>query len=121
MKDYNLIIQINSPWIIEKLNARWKKNSVLFVDYSEIVRQIFESFETDEEFDNFRYSLYTACQEFVKIKQYSNWYRIESKEIYISQNLLAVCLPRKIRRRYFKRDSFYEKRYLKDDKYHYYL
>lgn len=119
MKDYNLVIQIMSPWIIEKLNARWKKNSVLFVDYSPIVQQIFNSFQKDDEFDLFRFKLYTACQEFVQIKQYSNWYRLESKEIYITPNLLATCLPKEIRRRYFKRDDFYEKYFIKDDTYHY--
>lgn len=119
MKDYNLVIQINSPWVVEKLNARSKKNSVLFVDYSEVVKDIFNDFETDEDFDLFRFKLYTAVQDFVRIKTYSWWYRMESWEIYITPNLLAVCLPRKIRRRYFKRDSFYEKRLIKDDKYHY--
>ena len=47
MKDYNLVIQISSPWIVEKLDMRAKYNSVLFVDYTPIVEQIFYSFKTN--------------------------------------------------------------------------
>lgn len=121
MKDYNLTIQINSPWVMEKLNARAKYNSVLFIDYTKIVEQIFNSFESDITFNWFRFQLYDACKEFVKIKRYHNWYRLESHPIYITPNLLAICLPRTIRRRYFKRDNFYEKRILKQEKDYHYL
>lgn len=104
---------------MEKLDMRAKYNSVLFYDYSEIVKEIFYSFETDNQFNLFRYCLYTACQENVKVKKYSNWYRLESGIIYISPNLLANCLPRTIRKKYFKRDKFYEKRILKSDEFNY--
>ena len=120
MKDYNLQIQIQSLWVIDKLNARNKYNSVLFVDYSPFVENIFTAFQTDVAFNRFRYQLYKACEEFVHIKRYHNWYRLESNTIYITPNLLASCLPREIRRRYFKRDSFYEK-YLPKDFTHHYL
>lgn len=94
-------------------------NSVLFVDYSEFVEQIFTSFQTDVAFNRFRYQLYKGVEDFVHIKKYHNWYRLESNTIYITPNLLASCLPRDIRRRYFKRDSFYEKRLPRDLNYHY--
>lgn len=122
MKDYNLVIKIASPWVVEKLDMRAKYNSVLFVDYTKIVEDIFDAFNTDKEFNLFRFELYTSIQNHVHIKKYSNWYRLESWEIYIDQSILAICLPRDIRRRFFKRDSFYEKRFLKNDlNYHYYL
>jgi len=121
MKDYNLTIQINSPWIIEKLNYLWKANSVLFVDYSPIVADIFRDFQTDKDFNLFRFKLITTCRDYVKIKKYHNWYRLESDEINISQNILWLCLPRKIRVKYFKRDNLYEKYYLKEDLHHYYI
>ena len=120
MKDYNLQIQISSPWVMEKLNARAKYNSVLFVDYSPFVENIFTAFQSDITFNWFRYQLYKACEEFVHIKRYHDWYRLESNTIDITPNLLATCLPRDIRRRYFKRDSFYEK-YLPRDFTHHYL
>lgn len=120
MKDYKLQIQICSPWVIDKINARSKYNSVLFVDYSKFVEDIFTSFESDIAFNWFRYQLYQACEEHVHIKRYSNWYRLESKTIDISPTLLATCLPRDKRRRYFKRDSFYEKYIPRDFTYHYF-
>lgn len=103
---------------MEKLNARAKYNSVLFVDYSPFVENIFTSFESDITFNWFRYQLYKWVEEFVHIKKYSNWYRLESNTIDISPQLFAMCLPREIRRRYFKRDSFYEKYYPKEFNYH---
>lgn len=121
MKDYKLQIQITSPWIVEKLNARAKYNSVLFIDYSKFVENIFTSFDTDVAFNWFRYQLYNAVQEYVHIKKYSNGYRLESNTIDIPPTLLATCLPTKIRRRYFKRDDFYEKYFPRDFTYHYYL
>lgn len=119
MKDYNLQIQIISPWIVEKLDMRAKYNSVLFYDYTEIVKEIFYSFKTDRQFNIFRYCLYTVVQEQVKIKKYHDWFRLESWIIYISPNVLANCLPREIRKTYFKRDNFYEKRIFKVDEFNY--
>jgi len=119
MKDYNLTIQICSPWIVEKLDMRAKYNSVLFVDYCDRVKDIFYSFQTDKQFNVFMFSLYTACQEYVKIKKYSNWYRLESDPIFITPHCLANCLPRDIRRRYFKRDEFYEKYVPREFNFHY--
>ena len=115
MKDYKLLIQINSPWVVEKLDYISKSNSVLFVDYSKIVEKIFMEFKTDKEFNLFRFNLCTACRDFTKIKQYPNWYRIESPIIEITQNLLANALPRKIRINYFYYDKFYERYMLKQD------
>ena len=120
MKDYNLQIQISSPWVMKKINARAKYNSVLFVDYSTFVENIFTAFQSDITFNWFRYQLYKACEEFVHIKRYHDWYRLESNTIDITPNVLAMCLPRDIRRRYFKRDNFYEK-YLPRDFTHHYL
>lgn len=119
MKDYQLTIQICSPWVVEKLDMRAKYNSVLFVDYTEYVQDIFNCFETDKQFNLFRFELYISCQELVKIKKYHDWYRLESDPINISMHTLASCLPREIRRRYFKRDNFYEKRLPKEFNYHY--
>lgn len=119
MKDYNLEIQIQSIWVVDKINARAKYNSVLFVDYCPFVENIFNSFESDIAFNWFRFQLYQACEEHVHIKRYHDWYRLESWNIFITPNLLATCLPREIRRRYFKRDSFYEKRLPRDFNYHY--
>jgi hypothetical protein len=115
MKDYELIITINSPWVVEKLDYIAKYNSVLFVDYSKIVEKIFQEFETDKDFNLFRFKLCTACRDFTKIKQYNNWYRIESPNIEITQNLLANCLPRRIRVKYFYYDKFYERYIIKND------
>lgn len=119
MKDYHLTIQICSPWVVEKLDYISKLNSVLFVDYCDRVKDIFYSFETDKDFNLFRFKLYTICQEYVRIKHYSDWYRLESDPIYITMNALANCLPRELRRRYFKRDNFYEKYLPRDLNYHY--
>lgn len=120
MKDYNLIIKIQSLWQVEKLNYLTKANSVRFVDYSQIVDDMFHQFKTDKEFNLFRFNLYTVVQDYVHISKYHDGYRLESWEIYIHPSVLANCLPREIRRRFFKRDSFYEKRYLKSDlNYHY--
>ena len=119
MKDYNLEIQISSPWVMEKLNARAKYNSVLFIDYTPFVENILNSFESDITFNWFRYQLYEAVKEFVHIKRYHDWYRLESTNIYINPNLFAMCLPKNIRRRYFKRDNFYEKYIPKNLDYHY--
>ena len=119
MKDYQLTIQITSPWVIEKLNARAYYNSVLFVDYSQFVENIFTSFDSDITFNWFRYQLYKMCEEYVHIKRYSNWYRLESNPIDITPTQLATCLPRNIRRRYFKRDNFYEKYIPREFNYHY--
>ena len=112
-------IQIQSLWVIEKLNAKNKLNSVLFVDYSPFVENVFTAFNTDVSFNWFRYQLYRAVEEFVHIKKYHNWYRLESNTIYITPNLFASCLPREIRRRYFKRDDFYEKYVPRDFTHHY--
>ena len=120
MKDYKLTIQIQSPWVVEKINARAKYNSVLFVDYSKFVENVFTAFNTDIAFNWFRYQLYTYCEQYVRIKRYHNWYRLESWEIDIPCNTLAYCLPKNIRRRYFKYDDFYEK-YLPKDFTHHYL
>lgn len=121
MKDYELIITITSPWVVEKLNYTAKANSVLFVDYSKIVEKIFNDFETDKEFDLFRFNLCVACRDFTTIKQYHNWYRIESPNIEITQNLLANCLPKRIRKKYFMYDNLYERYLLKsENNYHFY-
>jgi hypothetical protein len=114
-KYYKLVIQITSPWVVEKIDYISKCNSVLFVDYTKIVENIFRDFETDKDFNLFRFKLCTLCRDFTKIKQYSNWYRIESPEIEITQNALANCLPRKIRVKYFYYDKFYERYLLKSD------
>lgn len=121
MKDFKLVIQINSPGVVEKLDYIAKCYSVWFVDYSKIVEKIFMEFETDKEFNLFRFELCTLVRDMVKIKQYSNWYRIESGEIEITPNQLAICLPRKIRNKYFRYDKFYERYMIKNDLYHYYL
>lgn len=121
MKDYYLTITINSPWVVEKLNYLAKANSVLFVDYSKIVEKIFNEFETDKDFNLFRFNLCTACRDFTKIKQYSNGYRIESPELEITQNCLANCLPRRIRVKYFYYDKFYERYILRNDLNFHYL
>ena len=121
MKDYKLTIQINSPWVIKKLDYNGKFNSVRFIDYSKIVDDIFREFETDKQFNLFRFELCQLCRDMVKIKQYSNWYRIESPEIDITPNQLAICLPRKIKNKYFKYDKFYERYFIKNDLYHYYI
>ena len=102
------------------MNARAKINSVLFIDYTPFVENIFNAFESDITFNRFRYQLYNTCKEFVHVKKYHNGYRLESNTIYITPNLFAMCLPKKIRRRYFKRDDFYEK-YLPKDFTHHYL
>lgn len=119
MKDYNLEIQVQSIGVIEKINARTKYNSVLFVDYCPFVENIFNSFQSDVAFNRFRFQLYQAVEEFVHIKRYHNGYRLESGTIFITPHLLATCLPRDIRRRFFKRDSFYEKRLPRQFNYHY--
>lgn len=119
MKDYNLQIQISSPWVMEKLNARAKYNSVLFIDYSPFVENIFNTFETDIAFNWFRYQLYKYCEPYVHIKRYHDGYRLESSTLDINMNILAQCLPRDIRRRYFKRDDFYEKYLPREFNYHY--
>lgn len=119
--NYKLIIQITSPWVVEKLNYRAKANSVLFIDYTKIVEKIFNEFETDKDFDLFRFKLCTACRDFTKIKTYHNGYRIESPEIEITENLFATCLPKRIRAKYFKYDNFYEKYLLKREQNFYYL
>lgn len=121
MKDYKLTIQINSPWVIEKLDYIWKCNSVWFIDYSKIVEKIFTEFDTDKDFNLFRFELCMLSWDYVRIKQYSNWYRIESPEIDITPNQLAICLPKKIRNKYFRYDKFYERYIIKDDLYHYYM
>ena len=121
MKDFNLIIQINSPWIVEKLDYNAKSESVRFVDYSKIVDEIFGQFETDKQFNLFRFELCTMYRDYIKIKQYHNWYRIESWPIEITPNNFALCLPKKIRNKYFKYDKFYEKYFIKNDLYHYYM
>lgn len=78
------------------------------------------NFETDTAFNRFRFQLYRKVQDQVIIKRYTNGYRLESNELYISPNTLAECLPKNIRRRFFKYDDFYEKRYLRNDlNYHY--
>lgn len=121
MKDYKLTIQINSPGIMQKLDYITKYNSVRFVDYTKIVEDIFREFETDKQFNLFRFELCQLCWDMVKLKQYSNWYRIESQPIDITPNQLAICLPRKIKNKYFKYDKFYEKYFLKENLYHYYM
>lgn len=121
MKDFRLTIQINSPWVVEKLDYISKCYSVWFVDYSKIVEDIFREFDTDKDFNLFRFELCTLSRDIVKIKQYKDWYRIESDPIDITQNQLAICLPKKIRNKYFRYDKFYEKYFLKDDLYHYYM
>lgn len=118
MKDYQLTIQICSP-VVEKLDYLSKFNSVLFVDYTDNVLDIFNCFTSDKEFNLFRFKLYTLCQEYVRIKKYSNWYRLESDPINITMNALATCLPKEIRRRYFNYDNFYEKYVPKEFNYHY--
>lgn len=119
MKDYNLTIQICSPWIVEKIDYMSKYNSVLFVDYCERVKDIFYSFQTDKDFNRFRFNLYTACQEYVRIKKYHDGFRLESDQIEITPHCLAVCLPREIKNRYFKRDNFYEKYIPREFNFHY--
>lgn len=121
MKDYKLTIQINSPWVVEKINYLSKANSVFFIDYSQVVAEIFEDFETDKDFNLFRFELCTLFRDKVRIKKYNNGYRIESKEIDVSTNQLAICLPRRIRKKYFRYDNFYEKYFLLNNLYHYYL
>lgn len=121
MKDFKLIIQINSPWIVPKLDYVWKYNSVWFIDYTKNVDDIFREFETDKQFNLFRFELCQLCRDNIRIKKYQNWYRIESPEIEITPNQLAICLPRKIKNKYFRYDKFYEKYFLKDDLYHYYM
>lgn len=121
MKDFKLTIQINSPWVVEKLDYIAKSNSVRFIDYSKIVEDIFREFETDKDFNLFRFELCTISRDNVKIKHYNNWYRIESQEIEITPNQLAICLPKKIRNRYFYYDKFYERYMIKNNLYHYYM
>lgn len=121
MKDFKLTIQINSPWVVQKLDYIAKSNSVRFIDYNKIVEDIFREFETDKDFNMFRFELCVLCRDLVKIKQYNWWYRIESWEIDITPNQLAICLPKKIRNKYFRYDKFYEKYIIKNDLYHYYL
>jgi hypothetical protein len=121
MKRIELKIQIMSPWVVEKLNYRAKANSVIFIDYNKLVEKIFNEFETDKEFDLFRFKLCLVCRDYVKIKQYQNWYRLESKEIDITTNCLANCLPKKIRTKYFYYDKFYERYQLKNNLDFYYL
>lgn len=118
MKDYNLQIQIQSPWVMEKINARAKYNSVLFVDYTPFVENIFNAFNSDITFNWFRYQLYKCIEDKVHIKKYSSWYRLESNTLNISMQQFACCLPRDIRRRYFKRDEFYEKYFPREFNYH---
>lgn len=119
--NYKLIIQITSPWVVNKLNYTSKANSVLFVDYTKIVEKILNEFENDKDFDQFRFKLCTACRDFTKIKIYNNWYRIESPEIEITENMLALCLPKRIRAKYFKYDNLYERYLLKRDLNFYYI
>lgn len=121
MKRVELKIQIMSPGVVEKLNYLSKCNSVLFIDYSKIVEKIFNDFETDKDFNLFRFKLCTVCWDYVKIKQYKDWYRLESPEIDITTNCLANCLPKKIRVKYFYYDKFYEKYILKPNLDFYYL
>lgn len=118
MKDFHLTIQISSP-VVDKLDYMSKYNSVLFVDYCERVQDIFYSFNTDKEFNLFRFKLYTICQEYVRIKKYNDGYRLESDPINITMNALANCLPRDLRRRYFVYDKFYEKYVPREFNYHY--
>lgn len=98
-----------------------KANSVVFIDYSKIVDDIIKEFNTDKEFNLFRFELCILCRDIVKIKQYQNWYRIESPEIDITPNQLAICLPKRLELNILDTINSTKRYIIKSDLYHYYL
>lgn len=108
MKKPIMIIKIKSMYNSQILDKKFKENSIQFVDFDPIRYEIMSDFKSDREFNNFKYALYEIEQERVDITKTSKWYSLTSTEIEIRENTLAICLPIRIRYKYFRYSKAYQ-------------
>ena len=123
MTRYHLTITIFNAFFTDRLNARWKIDSVWFYDYDIFFDKVLQGMNYHE-INKFRLNLFEwykhhlSC---VKVSQFINgevidWYSIVSQDFNVSSHVIASCIPsRKIRDKYFEYDCLREKYYVKTD------
>lgn len=120
---YHLTITIFNAFFTDKLNARWKIDSVWFYDYDIFFDKVLQGMNYHD-INKFRLNLFEwykhhlSC---VKVSQFINgevidWYSIVSQDFNVSSHVIASCIPsRKIRDKYFEYDCLRERYYVKTD------
>lgn len=120
---YHLTITIFNAFFTDRLNVRWKIDSVWFYDYDLFFEKVLQGMSYNE-INKFKLNLFEwykhqlSC---IKVCQYINgdvidWYSIVSQDFNVSSHVIACCIPsRKIRDKYFEYDCLREKYYVKTD------
>lgn len=123
MTRFHLTITIFNAFFENKLNARWKIDSVWFYDYSLFFDKVLQGM-TYNEINKFKLNLFEwykhnlSC---IRVSQFINdsvfdWYSIISQDFNVPSHVIACCIPsRKLRDKYFEYDCLREKYYVKTD------
>lgn len=121
MIKYHLTITIFEPFFQNKLDTRWKINSVYFVDYDLFFEKIIQDLDLSD-LNKFKLNLFETYKNtlsYLKVTQYLDWevldwYAIPSSDFDVSSNVIAKCLPsRKIRDKFFEWDCLRERYFVK--------
>lgn len=120
---YHLTITIFNPFFQDRLNARWKIESVRFYDYSLFFQKVLQGMNYND-INKFKLNLFQWYKDklsCVRVSQFVNgdvldWYSIISQDFDVSSHIIASCIPsRRIRDKYFEYDCLREKYYVKSD------
>lgn len=120
---YHLTITIFNAFFQDKLNARWKIDSVRFYDYDLFFEKILNemSYNQINEFKLNLFNCYKTELSCIRVCQYVqwevlDWYSIVSSDFNVTSNIIARSIPsRKIRDKFFEYDCLREKYYVKTD------
>ena len=119
---YHLTIRIFNDFFEKKLDSRWKISSVWFDDYDYIVEKIFHDMSVSE-INEFKLKLFNAFRDqldWCRVVKYDNWeiydwYMIPWYTFDVPSSLIALCIPRKVRDKYFDYDWLRERYHIKSE------
>lgn len=106
-------LEIRFNWTFDRIDKYAKMFSVHYIDYDEIVEDILNFFHTDYDLYKFHLNLYNAYiwyieKESVIVSEINRpiqkMVKIWSDPITVSPNVLAMCLPLYVRKKFFDYD-----------------
>lgn len=108
-------LEIMFDWTFDCIDKYAKMFSVKYVDYDDFVDEILSSFHTDYDLYKFHLNLYNAYRWYIENKSVvvseeykpsQKMYKICSDHINVSPNVLAMCLPLYVRKKFFDYDRY---------------
>ena len=111
-------------WQFDRIDKYAKMFSVKYYDYDEFVEDILNSFNSDYDLFKFHLNLFNAYRGYISTQEVivnsvygpkQKMVNIKSEVISVSPNVLAMCLPLYVRKKFFDYDKYLGRFFCKCD------